>query len=100
MEQSTTLALPSSGGFTATNENDKQNLVDALPYLDTEYGEADRQMALQLIENECRSFRPTKNYLKFLPATDLDAFLTPCMIKEHLRMAKKTGDGETGYVSL
>lgn len=89
MAQNTTLALPSTVGFSAANENDKQNLVDALPYLDTDYGDADRQMALQLIENECRTFRPTKNYLKFLPTPDFDVFLTSCMIKEHARMAKK-----------
>uniref|UniRef100_A0A915AIG4 Pre-mRNA-splicing factor SPF27 n=1 Tax=Parascaris univalens TaxID=6257 RepID=A0A915AIG4_PARUN len=87
------LALPSvstgDGRALAENEGDAGVLVDALPYLDTNYTEADRQMALQLIESECRTFRPTKNYLKFLPPPDLDAFLTPCMIKEHARMAKK-----------
>ena len=83
------LALPSTGRSSLTVENDTHGLVDALPYLDTEYGEADRQMALQLVENECRSFRPTKNYLKSLPSPDFDVFLTPCLIKEHARMAKK-----------
>ncbi|VDM51282.1 unnamed protein product [Toxocara canis] len=92
-QSSSLLALPPASASDcralAENENDAGVLVDALPYLDTDYTEADHQMALQLIENECRMFRPTKNYLKFLPAPDLDAFLTPCMIKEHARMAKK-----------
>uniref|UniRef100_A0A0N5AXY2 Pre-mRNA-splicing factor SPF27 n=1 Tax=Syphacia muris TaxID=451379 RepID=A0A0N5AXY2_9BILA len=90
VEKSTMLALPSSGAsYSAASENDKNNLVDALPYLDTDFNEDDRQAALQLIENECRSFRPTKNYLKFLPVVDFDAFLTPCLIKENARMSKK-----------
>ncbi|VDK48089.1 unnamed protein product [Anisakis simplex] len=88
----TKLALPSNaseGTALSENEADSGVLVDALPYLDTDYTEADRQMALQMVENECRTFRPTKNYLRFLPAPDLDAFLTPCMLKENARMAKK-----------
>ncbi|EPB72802.1 hypothetical protein ANCCEY_08107 [Ancylostoma ceylanicum] len=31
-----------------------QVLVDALPYLDTEYNDADRQTALRLIDQECK----------------------------------------------
>ncbi|VDK61519.1 unnamed protein product, partial [Gongylonema pulchrum] len=42
-------------------------LVDALPYLDSDYTETDRQMAMQLIEEECRVFRPVKNYLQNIP---------------------------------
>ncbi|KAJ1372934.1 hypothetical protein KIN20_035246 [Parelaphostrongylus tenuis] len=74
---------------TVTTENDDQVLVDALPYLDTEYNDADRQTALRLIDQECKIFRPTKNYLKHLPVPDFDVFLTPCMLKEQARMSKK-----------
>lgn len=65
------------------------HLVDALPYLDIDYDENDRRMALQLIENETQIFRPTKNYLQQLPVPDFDVFLTNCLINEHSRMAKK-----------
>uniref|UniRef100_A0A158P929 Pre-mRNA-splicing factor SPF27 n=1 Tax=Angiostrongylus cantonensis TaxID=6313 RepID=A0A158P929_ANGCA len=68
---------------------DSKVLVDALPYLDTEYNDADRQTALRLIDQECKIFRPTKNYLKHLPVPDFDVFLTPCMLKEQARMSKK-----------
>ncbi|VDN02828.1 unnamed protein product [Thelazia callipaeda] len=64
-------------------------LVDALPYLDSDYTESDRQMAVQLIENECRVFRPVKNYLQNMSSPDFDVFLTPCLIKEYIRMSKK-----------
>ncbi|VDO72866.1 unnamed protein product [Heligmosomoides polygyrus] len=64
-------------------------LVDALPYLDTEYNDADRQTALRLIDQECKVFRPTKNYLRHLAVPDFDVFLTPCMMKEQARMSKK-----------
>ncbi|CAJ0917110.1 unnamed protein product, partial [Mesorhabditis belari] len=78
------LALTAPGGF-----SDDQVLVDALPYLDTEYTEADRQMARRLIEQECKVFKPTKNYLKHLPVPDYEAFLTPALIQENARIAKK-----------
>ncbi|GMT19148.1 hypothetical protein PFISCL1PPCAC_10445, partial [Pristionchus fissidentatus] len=65
------------------------HLVDALPYLDTAYGETDRQHALNLIANECKVFLPTANYLKHLPVPDYDVFLTPTLMKENARMAKK-----------
>ncbi|KAK6024836.1 breast carcinoma amplified sequence 2 [Ostertagia ostertagi] len=81
------LALPGTAGLSA--DQDEQVLVDALPYLDTEYNDADRQTALRLIDQECKIFRPTKNYLKHLPVPDFDVFLTPCMLKEQARMSKK-----------
>ncbi|VDO62034.1 unnamed protein product [Haemonchus placei] len=76
-----TLALTGSAGLSANQ--DEQVLVDALPYLDTEYNDADRQTALRLIDQEC------KNYLKHLPVPDFDVFLTPAMLKEQARMSKK-----------
>lgn len=75
--------------LTVNDESGCGILVDALPYLDKDYGEADRQMALQLIDDECRLFRPTKNYLQHMPAPDLDMFLTPSLLKEQARMTKK-----------
>ncbi|CAD6188572.1 unnamed protein product [Caenorhabditis auriculariae] len=79
------LAITSGSGFI----QDDKVLVDALPYLDTEYNESDRQYALKLIEHECKVFRPTKNYLKHLAVPDFDAFLSPCMLKEMTRISKK-----------
>ncbi|CAI4232469.1 unnamed protein product [Auanema sp. JU1783] len=73
----------------AGGPQDDQVLVDALPYLDVDYNESDRQLAHMLIEQECKIFRPTKNYLKHLAVPDFDMFLTPSMLKEHARMAKK-----------
>ncbi|KJH46598.1 breast carcinoma amplified sequence 2 [Dictyocaulus viviparus] len=52
------LALSGPTGLTAENDEqdsvDFQVLVDALPYLDTEYNDADRQTALRLIDQECK----------------------------------------------
>uniref|UniRef100_A0A1I7UMJ4 Pre-mRNA-splicing factor SPF27 n=1 Tax=Caenorhabditis tropicalis TaxID=1561998 RepID=A0A1I7UMJ4_9PELO len=86
------LALTSGG--VGSQLQDDQVLVDALPYLDTEYNESDRQMAMKLVEHECKTFRPTKNYLTHLPVPDYDAFLTPCMLKEMSRMKKKEEMGK------
>lgn len=74
---------------TASKSEDAAVLVDALPYLDSDYTESDRQMAMQLIEDECRVFRPIKNYLQNMSPPDFDVFLTPCLIKEYIRMSKK-----------
>ncbi|EFO24531.2 hypothetical protein LOAG_03952 [Loa loa] len=74
---------------TVSKSEDAAVLVDALPYLDSDYTESDRQMAMQLIEDECRVFRPVKNYLQNISPPDFDVFLTPCLIKEHIRMSKK-----------
>lgn len=65
-------------------------VLDALPYIDdTDFTEAHRQLANQLIEAECRQFAKTKNYLKHLPEPKYEAFLTP-RLKEYLQaMAEK-----------
>ncbi|RCN25288.1 hypothetical protein ANCCAN_29001 [Ancylostoma caninum] len=55
-----TLALTSGGAF---GNQDDQVLVDALPYLDTEYNDADRQTALRLIDQECKVDIPTHQEL-------------------------------------
>ncbi|TKR64024.1 hypothetical protein L596_024621 [Steinernema carpocapsae] len=83
-EDSPMLALAPAGPPT-----DAEHPIDALPYLDVEYTEADQQYAMALIETECRTFRPTKNYLRNLPVPDYDAFLTSRMVAEMERMSKK-----------
>lgn len=87
--ESTSLAVVPHNANEASKSEDASVLVDALPYLDSDYTEADRQMAMQLIEDECRIFRPVKNYLQNIPPPDFDIFLTPCLVKEHIRMSKK-----------
>ncbi|CAH3038748.1 unnamed protein product [Porites lobata] len=48
---------------------------DALPYFDQGYDDPGvREMVNQLVEEETRRYRPTKNYLDFLPTPDYDAF--------------------------
>ncbi|VDM91408.1 unnamed protein product [Onchocerca ochengi] len=83
------LAVVPVNAATVSKTEDAPVLVDALPYLDSDYTESDRQMAMQLIEDECRVFRPVKNYLQNMSPPDFDIFLTPCLIKEHIRMSKK-----------
>ncbi|KAM3724389.1 Pre-mRNA-splicing factor [Dirofilaria immitis] len=85
----TSMAMVPHVAATASKSEDAAILVDALPYLDSDYTESDRQMAMQLIEDECRIFRPVKNYLQNMSPPDFDVFLTPCLIKEHIRMSKK-----------
>lgn len=87
--EATSMAVIPHIAATAGKSDDAAVLVDALPYLDSNYTESDRQMAMQLIEDECRIFRPVKNYLQNMTPPDVDVFLTPCLIKEHIRMSKK-----------
>ncbi|KAJ8942897.1 hypothetical protein NQ314_009872 [Rhamnusium bicolor] len=43
-------------------------VVDALPYIDQGYDEPGvREAAFAMVEEECRRYRPTKNYLEHLP---------------------------------
>ncbi|VDO32362.1 unnamed protein product [Brugia timori] len=87
--ESTSMAVVPCITATVSRSEDAAVLVDALPYLDSDYTESDRQMAMQMIEDECRVFRPVKNYLQNMSPPDFDVFLTPCLIKEHIRMSKK-----------
>ncbi|CAG6021123.1 unnamed protein product [Menidia menidia] len=49
--------------------------VDALPYFDQGYDAAGvREAAAALVEEETRRYRPTKNYLSYLPTPDFSAF--------------------------
>ncbi|NXJ88713.1 SPF27 factor, partial [Corythaixoides concolor] len=50
-------------------------VVDALPYFDQGYeAPGVREAAAALVEEETRRYRPTKNYLSYLPAHDCSAF--------------------------
>ncbi|XP_015778937.1 PREDICTED: pre-mRNA-splicing factor SPF27-like [Acropora digitifera] len=63
---------------------------DALPYFDQGYDDPGvREMVNQLVEEETRRYRPTKNYLDFLPTPDYDAFETPILRKEFERISKR-----------
>ncbi|CAJ0564584.1 unnamed protein product, partial [Mesorhabditis spiculigera] len=77
------------GAPTRGRDDDRDVLVDALPYLDVNYSETDRQFALGLIEQECKSFPATKNYLKHLPIPDYDAYLTPALLEDRKLRTQK-----------
>ncbi|ODN05343.1 Pre-mRNA-splicing factor SPF27 [Orchesella cincta] len=65
-------------------------VVDALPYIDSEYDEAGmKEMVQAMIEEEKRRYRPTKNYLEHLPALELHKFETDVMKKEFERLAQR-----------
>lgn len=65
-------------------------LVDALPYIDQGYDEAGvRDAALAMVEEECRRYRPTKNYLEYLPPLNMTAFETPLMLHEFERISNR-----------
>ncbi|KAK3104614.1 hypothetical protein FSP39_006206 [Pinctada imbricata] len=62
-------------------------VVDALPYFDQGYDEPGvREAALALVEEETRRYRPTKNYLEYLPPPNYNAFETEIMKTEFERM--------------
>ncbi|GAB0094878.1 Pre-mRNA-splicing factor SPF27 [Sergentomyia squamirostris] len=61
--------------------------VDALPYIDQGYDSAGvREAAIAMVEEECRRYRPTKNYLEHLPPLDTTSFETPAMTHEFERL--------------
>lgn len=65
-------------------------VVDALPYIDQGYDEAGvRDAAQAMVEEECRRYRPTKNYLEYLPALNMSAFETPLMTNEFERISNR-----------
>ncbi|KAF3696591.1 Pre-mRNA-splicing factor SPF27 Protein BCAS2 -like protein [Channa argus] len=64
--------------------------VDALPYFDQGYDAAGvREAAAALVEEETRRYRPTKNYLSYLPTPDFSAFETEIMRNEFERLAAR-----------
>lgn len=72
-------------------ESDKSNvLVDALPYIDQGYNDPGvREAAFLMVEEECRRYRPTKNYLEHLPSLTTTPFETELMKNEFERLANR-----------
>ncbi|XP_065163204.1 pre-mRNA-splicing factor SPF27 [Atheta coriaria] len=65
-------------------------IVDALPYIDQGYDEPGvREAAFALVEEECRRYRPTKNYLDILPPLNVTAFETSMMHAEFERLQNR-----------
>ncbi|XP_037948915.1 pre-mRNA-splicing factor SPF27-like [Teleopsis dalmanni] len=65
-------------------------IVDALPYIDHGYDDTGvRESALAMVEEECRRYRPTKNYLDHLPALSTNAFETKLMSTEFERIQNR-----------
>ncbi|XP_055510398.1 pre-mRNA-splicing factor SPF27 isoform X2 [Leucoraja erinacea] len=65
-------------------------VVDALPYFDQGYDAPGvREAAAALVEEETRRYRPTKNYLSYLPTPDYSAFETEIMRNEFERLAAR-----------
>lgn len=65
-------------------------LVDALPYIDQGYDDAGvREAALAMVDEECRRYRPTKNYLEHLPTLNMTAFETTLMTNEFERIGTR-----------
>ncbi|CAG9835293.1 unnamed protein product [Diabrotica balteata] len=65
-------------------------VVDALPYIDQGYDEPGvREAAFAMVEEECRRFRPTKNYLEHLPPLNISSFETPIMHNEFERLQNR-----------
>ncbi|XP_022213789.2 pre-mRNA-splicing factor SPF27 [Drosophila obscura] len=63
-------------------------IVDALPYIDHGYDDVGvRESALAMVEEECRRYRPTKNYLDHLPLPT--TFETPLMVNEFERIQNR-----------
>uniref|UniRef100_A0A8C2FIB7 Pre-mRNA-splicing factor SPF27 n=2 Tax=Cyprinus carpio TaxID=7962 RepID=A0A8C2FIB7_CYPCA len=64
--------------------------VDALPYFDQGYDAPGvREAAAALVEEETRRYRPTKNYLSYLPTPDFSAFETDIMRNEFERLSAR-----------
>lgn len=65
-------------------------LVDALPYIDQGYDDPGvREAALAMVDEECRRYRPTKNYLEHLPTLNMTAFETDMMNNEFERIQNR-----------
>lgn len=65
-------------------------IVDALPYFDQGYDDPGvRETSLAMVEEECRRYRPTKNYLEHLPPVNMTAFETELMANEFERIQNR-----------
>ena len=62
-------------------------VVDALPYFDQGYDDPGvKEAAIALVEEETRRYRPTKNYLDYLPNPNYHAFETEIIKNEMERV--------------
>lgn len=65
-------------------------VVDALPYIDQGFEEVGvRAAALAMVAEECRRYRPTKNYLDILPPLNVTPFETSIMHSEFERLQNR-----------
>ncbi|XP_026732393.1 pre-mRNA-splicing factor SPF27 [Trichoplusia ni] len=65
-------------------------VVDALPYIDQGYDDPGvREAALAMVEEECRRYRPTKNYLEHAGPELSTAFETPALQREMERVQQR-----------
>ncbi|XP_075152149.1 BCAS2 pre-mRNA processing factor [Haematobia irritans] len=65
-------------------------IVDALPYIDQGYDDPGvRESALAMVEEECRRYRPTKNYLEHLAPVSTTTFETKLMSQEFERIQNR-----------
>ncbi|KAJ0175873.1 hypothetical protein K1T71_009032 [Dendrolimus kikuchii] len=65
-------------------------VVDALPYIDQGYDDPGvREAALAMVEEECRRYRPTKNYLENAGPELSTAFETPSLQREMERVQQR-----------
>jgi len=65
-------------------------VVDALPYYDQGYDDPGvREAAKSLVEEEIRRYRPTKNYLDYLPPANYEAYETEILRAEFERVENR-----------
>ncbi|XP_014204281.1 pre-mRNA-splicing factor SPF27 [Copidosoma floridanum] len=65
-------------------------IVDALPYIDQGYDDPGiRQAAVEMVEEEIRRFRPTKNYLEKIPILNVTLFETEVLRHEFDRLQNR-----------
>lgn len=65
-------------------------MVDALPYFDQGYEDPGvRDHSLAMVEEETRRYRPTKNYLEYLPPINIASFETELMRNEFDRIQNR-----------
>ncbi|OWR47754.1 pre-mRNA-splicing factor SPF27-like [Danaus plexippus] len=65
-------------------------IVDALPYIDQGYDDPGvREAALAMVEEECRRYRPTKNYLENAGPEPSTAFETAALQREMERVQQR-----------
>ena len=60
--------------------------VDALPYIDQQYTDAARKQVEQLIQEELKSFKPSKDYLAQWPMREPDFEAHPLLQAEWMRI--------------